>query len=248
MHAGHICAGTGLAPCHAYTRTGLIPAHTCTGTGLTPPTSAPRLGPPRPPTSAPGLGSPVPHLHRDWAHRCHICIRTKLRIPSSDARLPRAFVRTRPCMARMAYRVGPDLQRQGMRSAGGPWAEAACAASVRAQGEEAVPHRRTSFFLDCSPWGLSIHSCPGPCSGASYPLPLSVLPLFRNRRTLATEAAGRSVAAALRAHAERATMRWPGGVRSSGGRAVMVFDRFRSNVWLTPCRICTGIGPNPCFI
>ena len=24
-------------------------------------------------TSAPGLGSPQPHLHRDWAHPCHIC-------------------------------------------------------------------------------------------------------------------------------------------------------------------------------
>ena len=27
-------------------------------------------------TSAPGLGSPRPHLHRDWAHPCHICTRT----------------------------------------------------------------------------------------------------------------------------------------------------------------------------
>ena len=34
-------------------------AHICTGTGLTPP------------TSAPGLGSPLPHLHRDWGHRCY---------------------------------------------------------------------------------------------------------------------------------------------------------------------------------
>ena len=24
-------------------------------------------------TSAPGLRSPLPHLHRDWAHPCHIC-------------------------------------------------------------------------------------------------------------------------------------------------------------------------------
>jgi len=84
------------------------------------------------------------------------------------------------------------------------------------------------------------------------PFFLSVLPLFRNRVPLflsdvplATEAAGRSVAAVLRAHAERATMRWPGGGRSSG---MAVFVRFRSNVWLTLCRICTGIGPNPCFI
>ena len=27
-------------------------------------------------TSAPGLGSPRPHLHRDWAHRGHICTGT----------------------------------------------------------------------------------------------------------------------------------------------------------------------------
>ena len=32
--------------------------------------------PPAPATSAPGLGSPVPHLHRDWAHPCHICVGT----------------------------------------------------------------------------------------------------------------------------------------------------------------------------
>ena len=30
------------------------------------------------PTSAPGLGTPLPHLHRDWAHRCHICAGTGL--------------------------------------------------------------------------------------------------------------------------------------------------------------------------
>ena len=35
--------------------------HICAGTRLTHP------------TSAPGLGSPLPHLHRDWAHPCHIC-------------------------------------------------------------------------------------------------------------------------------------------------------------------------------
>ena len=29
-------------------------------------------------TSAPGLGAPVPHLHRDWAHPCHICTGTWL--------------------------------------------------------------------------------------------------------------------------------------------------------------------------
>ncbi len=50
LHLLHICAGTGLTPCHI-----------CAGTRLTHP------------TSAPGLGSPLPHLHRDWAHACHIC-------------------------------------------------------------------------------------------------------------------------------------------------------------------------------
>ena len=28
-------------------------------------------------SSAPGLGSPLPHLHRDWAHPCHICTGTE---------------------------------------------------------------------------------------------------------------------------------------------------------------------------
>jgi hypothetical protein len=27
-------------------------------------------------TSAPGLGLPLPHLHRDWVYRCHICTGT----------------------------------------------------------------------------------------------------------------------------------------------------------------------------
>ncbi len=36
-------------------------AHICTGIG------------PSPATSAPGLGPLLPHLHRDWARRCHIC-------------------------------------------------------------------------------------------------------------------------------------------------------------------------------
>ena len=31
-------------------------------------------------TSAPGLGSPLPHLRRDWAHRCHICTGTELTV------------------------------------------------------------------------------------------------------------------------------------------------------------------------
>jgi hypothetical protein len=34
-------------------------------------------------TSAPGLGSPLPHLHRDWARRSHICTRTGLAAPTS---------------------------------------------------------------------------------------------------------------------------------------------------------------------
>ena len=37
-----------------------------------------------PATSAPGLGPPRPHLHRDWAHPCHICIRTGL-TPATSA-------------------------------------------------------------------------------------------------------------------------------------------------------------------
>ena len=30
-----------------------------------------------PATSAPGLTPPLPHLHQDWAHRCHICTGTE---------------------------------------------------------------------------------------------------------------------------------------------------------------------------
>jgi hypothetical protein len=36
-----------------------------------------------PATSAPGLGSPLPHLHRDSAHRCHICTGTRLTAATS---------------------------------------------------------------------------------------------------------------------------------------------------------------------
>ena len=75
-------------PCHVRTGTGLAPSRICIGTGLTPATSAPGLGSPplatfalglgSPPlaASAPGLGPPWPHLehlHRNWAHPCHIC-------------------------------------------------------------------------------------------------------------------------------------------------------------------------------
>jgi hypothetical protein len=35
-------------------------------------------------TSAPGRGSPLPHLHRDWAHPCHICTGTGL-TPATSA-------------------------------------------------------------------------------------------------------------------------------------------------------------------
>ena len=63
--ACHICTGTLARPCYIIC-TGADPAHICTGTGG----SAA--------TSAPGLASPLPHLHRDWAHACHICIGTGL--------------------------------------------------------------------------------------------------------------------------------------------------------------------------
>ncbi len=46
-------------------------------TALTPPLYAPGPGS-RPATSAQGLGSPLPHLHRDWAHPCHVCAGTWL--------------------------------------------------------------------------------------------------------------------------------------------------------------------------
>jgi len=35
------------------------------------------------PTSSPRLGSSLPHLHRDWAHRCHICAGTRLTVVTS---------------------------------------------------------------------------------------------------------------------------------------------------------------------
>jgi hypothetical protein len=164
-----------------------------------------------------------------------------------------------------------------MGSAGGPWAEAACAASVRAQGEEAVPHRRTSFFPDsrlgvfnCVPRALFRNRVPFflsvlplfwnrvPLFRNRVPLFRNRVPLFRNRVPLflsdvplATEAAGRSVAAVLRAHAERATMRWPGGGRSSGGRFSSGFVRMfgspraASAPGLGPPRAssASGLGP-----
>ena len=30
---------------------------------------------------------PLPHLHRDWAHRCHVCTRTGLALPTSTLKL-----------------------------------------------------------------------------------------------------------------------------------------------------------------
>ncbi len=55
------------------------PCHICTGPDPTSATSArcsaPGMGWP-PATAAPGLRSPPPHLHRDWAQRCHVCTGT----------------------------------------------------------------------------------------------------------------------------------------------------------------------------
>jgi hypothetical protein len=252
VHAGHICAGTGLAPCHAYTRTGLIPAHICTGTGLTPPTSAPRLR------------SPLPHLHRDGAHPSLICTRTALTPPTSASGPSCASRAATP--GSHAHSCAPGRAWLGWPTAWVPtkgakgWALQADL-GLRRHAPQVYVHKAKKLFLIVVRHSsriarLGVFNCvPRALFRNRVPFFLSVLPLFRNRVPLflsdvplATEAAGRSVAAVLRAHAERATMRWPGGVRSSGGRAVMVFDRFRSNVWLTPCRICTGIGPNPCFI
>jgi hypothetical protein len=56
-----ICTGAGARRCHICAAAARgCPCHIRIGTRLT---SA---------TSAPGLGSPLPHLHRDWAHPCHI--------------------------------------------------------------------------------------------------------------------------------------------------------------------------------
>jgi hypothetical protein len=61
------------------------------GRSRTPPSASRRLqrGRPRYPptptaTSASRLGSPLPHLHRDWARPCHICIETEL-APATSA-------------------------------------------------------------------------------------------------------------------------------------------------------------------
>ena len=56
----------------------------CTGTKLALATSAPQQPGAAPATSASGLGSPLPHLHRDWAHPCHICTGTGL-APATSA-------------------------------------------------------------------------------------------------------------------------------------------------------------------
>ena len=55
-------------------------------------TSAPGLGL-IPDTTAPGVGSPVPHLHRDWAHRCHTFpIALTVTAPSVRARMCWCYV------------------------------------------------------------------------------------------------------------------------------------------------------------
>ena len=45
-----------------------------------------------PPTSAPGLDTPSSHLHRDWAHPCHICTGVALtslpHLPTGLTRVP----------------------------------------------------------------------------------------------------------------------------------------------------------------
>ena len=59
--------------------------------------------------SAPALGSPLPHLHRDWAHPCHVCTGTGLttaaferwtapNAPTSAPGLGRSMWATTPCM------------------------------------------------------------------------------------------------------------------------------------------------------
>ena len=235
MHAGHICAGTGLAPCHAYTRTGLIPAHICTGTGLTPPTSAPRLR------------SPLPHLHRDGAHPSLICTRTALTPPTSASGPSCASRAATP--GSHAHSCAPGRAWLGWPTGWVPtYSAKGCALQadlgLRRHAPQVYVHKAKKLFLI-----VVRHSSRIARLGVFNCVPRALfrnrVPLFLSDVPLATEAAGRSVAAVLRAHAERATMRWPGGGRSSG---MAVFVRFRSNVWLTLCRICTGIGPNPCFI
>ena len=62
------------------------------------------------PTSAPGLGSPLPHLHRDWAHPCHICARTGLTACAEcPTRSGRRGSGGRPCRAP----CGPTELREG---------------------------------------------------------------------------------------------------------------------------------------
>jgi hypothetical protein len=59
------------------------------------------------PTSAPELGSPRPHLHRDWAHPCHICTGTDW-----QDFLTASFLLTRK---------NTFLDRSAMRSGAGGW-------------------------------------------------------------------------------------------------------------------------------
>ncbi len=93
-HPCHICTGTRLAPAtSAPTHRTLYVNFVCAQTGfeeevlgciakldaMQVPSQAHNTA-----TSAPGLGSPLPHLHRDWAHPCHICTGTRL-APATSA-------------------------------------------------------------------------------------------------------------------------------------------------------------------
>jgi hypothetical protein len=82
---------------------GMLRCHICPGTGLIPAASATGLSS-RLTTSAPGLGSSLPHLHRNWAHPCHICTGTGSgRVPHRAQASP--HLQMRLCEARWAVRA-----------------------------------------------------------------------------------------------------------------------------------------------
>ena len=62
-------------------------------------------------TSAPGLGPPLPHLHRDWAHPCHICTATGLTPATSAPGLELAAATSAPGLGSPLAHLAPGSGR-----------------------------------------------------------------------------------------------------------------------------------------
>jgi hypothetical protein len=81
--------------------------------------------------SAPGLGPPLPHLHRDWAHPCHICTGTGFTPATSEC----AGTATNPC-GWSAHRMALPAWRSS--AAGGAISSRTASAAAPAAATSAV--------------------------------------------------------------------------------------------------------------